>query len=207
MANCYTMGSSFFYGSVFGGTIQRVEEVLGPASRRGCRRGLVRGRRRTISAPAVQLHAPAKPLTGRRNDPMSLRAAVRGGGLAGFGAAHPYPGMAAAAAMTFLNNLGAPLPTPANLAALSGLARVLHEFGCRARPWARRPDAAAARRAQGVAPCPWHQRAMGEPRVDAENRAGVAAVDGGGRARGGPRPVGRGEDARVLHPSPHAGAR
>jgi hypothetical protein len=42
--------------------------------------------------------------------------------------------MAAAAAMTFLNNLGAPLPTPANLAALSGLARVLHEFGCREKP-------------------------------------------------------------------------
>ena len=26
------------------------------------------------------------------------------------------------------------MPTPANLAALSGLARVLHEFGCRAHP-------------------------------------------------------------------------
>ena len=133
-ANCYTLGSSFFYGAVFGGDAGHVELVLGPAARRACRVGNVRGRRRAISSPAVQLHAPAKPMTERKNDPMSARAASMSRGLAGYGVAHPYPAMAASSAMTFVNNLGAPLPTPSNLAALSSLARVLQEFGCRADP-------------------------------------------------------------------------
>ena len=96
-------------------------QTLGPLARRACRVGSVRGKRRAASSPAVQLHAPAKPMTERKNDPLSSRAASMGRGLAGYGVAHPYPPMAAASAMTFVNNLGAPLPTPSNLAALSAL--------------------------------------------------------------------------------------
>jgi hypothetical protein len=132
--NAYTMGSCFFYGSVFGGSLQQVEDVLGPASRKGCRGGAVRNRSRSASAPAVQLHAPAKALEERKNDPMSVEPAARGRGMAGFGVAHPYPCLSAAAAMAFMNGLAAPLPTPANVGVSSGTARILHEFGCRATP-------------------------------------------------------------------------
>ena len=54
--------------------------------------------------------------------------------MAGFGVAHPYPCLTAAAAMAFMNGLAAPLPTPANVGISSGTARILHEFGCRATP-------------------------------------------------------------------------
>ena len=88
-------------------------------------------------APRLQLHAPSKVREDRANDPTrdrTMALAGRSAHVTGYALAHMYPPMMAASMATFVNSLASPLPTPAQIQAQSGLARVMWELGCRGPP-------------------------------------------------------------------------
>ena len=142
-ASAGVLGNCYYYGAVFGASLERVEAELGPAARSVAGASKLGRRRRQRSAPRVQLHAVAKPreLDSAKlvNDAMGSRvlaAAGRAAAVTGCGLPHPYPAMMAASVTTFMAALATPYETPAWAAAHHGVARVLWELGCREQPFA-----------------------------------------------------------------------
>ena len=127
-------GNAFFYGTCFGGSFEAIEGQLGPVSRQVLQGAGVKGPRRSYSSPRVQLHAKPGGITAPANDDMAqffVNVAGPAAFISGYGNAHVWPAMMAAAVMTLVNALASPVHTPAADRAHHAVARVLWTFGLR----------------------------------------------------------------------------
>lgn len=127
-------GNAFFYGTCFGGSFEDIEGRLGPASRKCFQGAGVKGPRRSYSSPRIQLHAQPGGITAPANDDLAhffVNVAGPAAFVSGYGTAHVWPALMAAAAMTLVNALASPVHTPAADRAHHAVARVLWTYGLR----------------------------------------------------------------------------
>ena len=131
--NSSTNGLGGFYGGTFGASLDALERIFGPLSRRCISDGRLKKGKRLQHAPRLLAHAlrvsrPDPPVndTGRARLWESFKQICT---LTGLGLTHMGPTLLASGAATFWNCMAMPTRSPGNIAAHASYAQLLAEFG------------------------------------------------------------------------------
>ena len=132
--NSQTFGNGGFYGAVYGGTLEELENTFGPITRRVLHSGGLGKGRRAKNSPRLFAHAPVSRRTRAPENDKGRGAlweatkAVQV--ISGLGLAHFGPCMLAANANAFCNCFAMPVKAPGRDVVHAAYAQLLVELGC-----------------------------------------------------------------------------